>query len=90
MARRTRHNLALEHALATAHALGRPLVVLEALRAGYPWASARLHRFALDGMADDAAAYARAGVPHLAYVRARARGRHRGCSRRSPGAPAWW
>ena len=68
MARRTRHNFALQHALATARAFGRPLVVLEALRAGYPWASDRLHRFALDGMADDAQAYARAGVPHLAYV----------------------
>jgi hypothetical protein len=68
MARRTRHNFALQHAVETARALGRPLVVLEALRAGHPWASDRLHRFALDGMADDAAAYARAGVPHLAYV----------------------
>lgn len=68
MARRTTWSFALEHAVETAHALGRPLVVLEALRAGYPWASDRLHRFALDGMADDAAAYARAGVEHLAYV----------------------
>ncbi|MDF1504514.1 hypothetical protein [Roseisolibacter sp. H3M3-2] len=68
MARRTRYNFALQHAVETARALGRPLVVLEALRAGYPWASARLHRFAIDGMADDAAAYARAGVAHHAYV----------------------
>jgi deoxyribodipyrimidine photo-lyase len=68
MARRTTYSFALQHAVETARALGRPLVVLEALRAGYPWANARLHRFALDGMADDAAAYARAGVAHLAYV----------------------
>jgi deoxyribodipyrimidine photo-lyase len=33
--------------------LGKPLVVLEALRCGYPWASDRLHRFILDGMADN-------------------------------------
>jgi deoxyribodipyrimidine photo-lyase len=68
MARRTRYNFALEHALDHAARLGRPLVVLEALRAGYPHASDRLHRWAIDGMADNAAAYARAGVAHLAYV----------------------
>jgi deoxyribodipyrimidine photo-lyase len=68
MARRTRYNFALQHAVRTALALGKPLVVLEALRAGYPWASARLHRFAIDGMADDAAAYAKARVAHLPYV----------------------
>ncbi|HEY0777787.1 MAG TPA: hypothetical protein VGD56_07450, partial [Gemmatirosa sp.] len=68
MARRTRYNFALEYALDRARAWQRPLVVLEALRAGYPWASDRLHRFALDGMADDAAAYAAARVAHLPYV----------------------
>jgi deoxyribodipyrimidine photo-lyase len=68
MARRTRYNFALEHAVAAARAWGRPLVVLEALRVGYPWASDRLHRFALDGMADDAARYAAARVTHLPYV----------------------
>jgi hypothetical protein len=35
MARRTTYNFALQHAVETARALGRPLVVLEALRAGY-------------------------------------------------------
>jgi deoxyribodipyrimidine photo-lyase len=68
MAAARARNFALEHALACARAWGRPLVVLEALRAGYRWASDRLHRFALDGMADNAAAYAAAGVEHLAYV----------------------
>jgi deoxyribodipyrimidine photo-lyase len=68
MARRTRYNFALEHALALAAEWRRPLVVLEALRAGYPWANDRLHRFALDGTADNAAAYRRAGVAHHAYV----------------------
>lgn len=68
MARRTRYNFALEYALTRAAAWGQPLVVLEALRAGYPWASDRLHRFALDGMADNSAAYADASVAHYAYV----------------------
>ena len=67
-ARRTRYNFALEHALARAAELDRPLVVLEALRSGYRWASDRLHRFVLDGMADNARDYASAGVRHLAYV----------------------
>ncbi|MBF5042002.1 deoxyribodipyrimidine photolyase [Aggregicoccus sp. 17bor-14] len=68
MARRTRFNFALEYAVAAARAWNRPLVVLEALRAGYPWASDRLHRFALDGMRDNAAAYGAARVAHVRYV----------------------
>ncbi len=68
MARRTRYNFALEHAVAWARELERPLVVLEALRAGYPYASDRLHTFAVQGMADNAAAYAKAGVAYHAYV----------------------
>jgi deoxyribodipyrimidine photo-lyase len=67
-ARRTRYNFALDHALARAAALDRPLVVLEALRCDYRWASDRLHRFVLDGMHDNAAAYARAGIAYHGYV----------------------
>jgi deoxyribodipyrimidine photo-lyase len=48
--RRPRWNFALQHAAERARALGKPLVVLEALRTGYPWASDRLHHFILDGM----------------------------------------
>jgi deoxyribodipyrimidine photo-lyase len=67
-ARRTRFNFGLERAADRARELGLPLVVLEGLRAGYPWASDRLHRFVLDGMADNAAAFRRAGVAYLPYV----------------------
>ncbi|MEP6690531.1 MAG: deoxyribodipyrimidine photolyase [Gemmatimonadaceae bacterium] len=67
-ARRTRSNFALQHAIDCARTLGKPLVVLEALRAGYRWASARFHHFAIDAMVDNAAAYATAGVRHYAYV----------------------
>ncbi|AKT42956.1 deoxyribodipyrimidine photolyase [Chondromyces crocatus] len=66
--RRTRYNFGLQRALDWARELDRPLVVLEALRVGYPWASARLHRFALDGMVDNAHAFARAGVLYHPYV----------------------
>lgn len=67
-ARRTSWSFALDHALEIAGALGRPLLVLEALRAGYRWASDRHHRFVIDGMTDNAAAFAKAGVTYLSYV----------------------
>jgi deoxyribodipyrimidine photo-lyase len=67
-ARRTRHSFALERALALARELDRPLVVLEALRCDHPWASARLHAFALAGMADNARAFATGGVLYHPYV----------------------
>lgn len=67
-ARRTRRSFALDHAVARAKAAGRPLLVLEALRVGYRWASDRMHRFVLDGMAENAARLADLGVGHHAYV----------------------
>jgi deoxyribodipyrimidine photo-lyase len=67
-ARRTRSNHALQRALAHAGELGKPLVVLEALRAGYPWASDRLHAFVVGGMRDNAARLERAGVTYHPYV----------------------
>jgi deoxyribodipyrimidine photo-lyase len=67
-ARRPGWNPALQRALERAQELGKPLVVLEGLRAGYAHASDRLHRFALQGMRDNAAAFARAGVLHHPYV----------------------
>jgi deoxyribodipyrimidine photo-lyase len=66
--RRAAWNHALDRALALCAARDRPLVVLEALRVGYRWASDRLHRFCIDGMADNAADFARAGVTYHAYV----------------------
>jgi deoxyribodipyrimidine photo-lyase len=52
--RRLEWNWALQHAVARAGELGRPLVILEALRADYRWASDRAHRFILEGMAQHA------------------------------------
>jgi len=66
--RRTRSNFALQHALERARELEKPLVVLEPLRVGYEHACDRFHRFVLDGMADNAAACARAGVTYYPYV----------------------
>lgn len=67
-ARRTRHSFALQHAMNRAAALGRPLIVLEALRLGYGWASPRFHRFVIDGMRDQAARFADTPIAYHAYV----------------------
>jgi deoxyribodipyrimidine photo-lyase len=67
-ARRTAWSFALDRAIAHAVELGRPLVVVEPLRCDYPWASDRLHAFVMRGMADNAAAFAAAGVTYLPYV----------------------
>ncbi len=67
-ARRPRWNFALERAVELAKELDKPLVVLEALRTDYEWASRRLHRFVLDGMADNRRRLARAPVLYFPYV----------------------
>lgn len=66
--RRLQFNFALDRALEHCAALGKPLVIFEALRIGYPWASDRLHRFVLDGMADNARLCQEYGVRYYAYV----------------------
>lgn len=68
--RRARSNLALQHAADLARALGRPLLVLEALRCDHPWASDRFHRFVLDGMAANARAF-EGRAAYLPYVEPR-------------------
>lgn len=67
-ARRTTWNYGLQRAIELARRHGRPLLVLEALRCDYPWASDRLHRFVIDGMADNAAALAARRVAYFPYV----------------------
>ncbi len=71
--RRPYDNFALQRAVEWAKGLGRPLVIFEALRTDYPWASERLHRFLLDGMEDNAAYFARRGhgVRYIGYVEPR-------------------
>ncbi|MFP5380150.1 MAG: deoxyribodipyrimidine photolyase, partial [Vicinamibacteria bacterium] len=67
-ARRPHWNFALDHAVAEARRLGRPLVVLEALRVDHRWASERFHQFVLDGMRDSRAAFDKAGVTYYPYL----------------------
>ena len=66
--RRTSWSHALDRAVEWAEQLKKPIVVLEALRVGYEWASDRLHRFVIDGIRENARALAEAGVEHYAYV----------------------
>jgi deoxyribodipyrimidine photo-lyase len=67
-ARRPRWNFALQRAVEWALKLDKPLVILEALRTDYPWASDRLHRFILDGMAYNRKAFAGKPVRYYPYV----------------------
>jgi deoxyribodipyrimidine photo-lyase len=69
--RRAGWNFALERAARWAERLKRPLIVLEALRCDYPWASERLHRFVLEGMQDNAADFAGKPVAYYPYVEPR-------------------
>ena len=66
-ARRAQWNFSLQHAAGLAAELRRPLLILEALRCDYPWASDRLHRFVLDGMAANAESF-RGRVRYYPYV----------------------
>lgn len=51
--RRLTSNFSLDRAIEWCRSLNRPLLILEALRCDYPWASRRLHAFVLQGMKDN-------------------------------------
>jgi deoxyribodipyrimidine photo-lyase len=66
--RRLEWNFALEQAAGYARELGKPLLVLEALRHDYRWASPRMHRFCLDGMLEHRERLAGTRVAYHPYV----------------------
>ena len=66
--RRTSWNFALDRAVEWAEKLQKPLVILEALRCSYPWASDRMDRFMLDGMAENACWLEGTGVLYYPYL----------------------
>lgn len=66
--RRSRSNFALQRARDLAIECNRPLVVLEALRIRYRWASDRFHRFVIEGMQDNASDFEKLGVFYYPYV----------------------
>lgn len=59
--RRGEYNFSLQRAVEWARKLRKPLVILEALRADYQWASDRIHRFVIEGMADNGVHFSRTG-----------------------------
>ena len=67
-ARRGRFNFALEQAVGHARARKLPLLVFEPLRVSYPWASVRLHTFVVQGMAANAAHFAKTSAYYFPYL----------------------
>lgn len=68
MSRRRGFNYALQRASLVAAKLERPLVIFEPLRLGYRWASDRFHRFLMEGMTDNARAFAGASVTYFPWL----------------------
>lgn len=66
--RRTQYNFALQRAVEYANEWKKPLVILEALRCDYRWASDRLHRFVLQGMAVNRQRCAANAICYYPYV----------------------
>ncbi|HVJ79863.1 MAG TPA: deoxyribodipyrimidine photolyase [Planctomycetia bacterium] len=66
--RRPYHNFALDRAVDLARRLGKPVLVFEPLRAGYRWASERFHRFVVEGMRANAAAFATSPIGYFPYL----------------------
>ncbi len=66
--RRSTFNFSLQRAVEWAQKLQKPLLVFEALRNGYPWASDRIHHFVIQGMADNARALAETNAAYFPYL----------------------
>jgi deoxyribodipyrimidine photo-lyase len=66
--RRLTCNFALDRALDWCRRLEKPLVILEPLRCGYRWASDRIHKFVLDGMAEHKRRLRDSRVRYYPYV----------------------
>ena len=67
-ARRLASNFALDRALEHCREFRKPLVILEALRCDYRWASERMHGFVFEGMTHNAATGDVHGVLYYPYV----------------------
>lgn len=65
---RSRYNFALDQAVDWANRLGQPLLILEILFADYSYASDRLHRFFLEGMADNERAFRSSRARYVPFV----------------------
>lgn len=66
--RRLTYNFALQRAVEHSSAIGKPLVVLEAIRSDYRWASDRMHKFVVEGMRDNHNHAKSLPITYLPYV----------------------
>lgn len=66
--RRVHSNFSFQRAVELAQKLDKPLIVFEALRINYRWASDRIHRFILQGMAQQRKNFADSAVTYYCYV----------------------
>jgi deoxyribodipyrimidine photo-lyase len=66
--RRTARNFALQRAVELAEELDLPLLIVESIRIDEEWASARFHRFVLDGMVSNSLHCVVYGVRYFAFV----------------------
>lgn len=69
--RRTGWNFSLQRAVEWANRLKKPLLILEALRVGYPWACDRFHGFIMAGMRDNASFCQGRNVLYYPYLEPR-------------------
>ncbi|MFT5153126.1 MAG: deoxyribodipyrimidine photo-lyase, partial [Planctomycetota bacterium] len=75
--RRPRFNYGLDRAIHLAREVRKPLLVLEALRIDYRWASDRIHQFILQGMRANQASFGKAPITYFPYVE-RSKGQGKG------------
>jgi deoxyribodipyrimidine photo-lyase len=68
MFRRLEYNFALEYAVERANEFSKPLLIYEALRCDYPWASDRIHRFVLQGTKENQELLKRKNISRYCYV----------------------
>ncbi len=66
--RRISYNFALQRAVEWSNQLNLPLVIFEALRCDYQWASVRFHQFFIDGMRDNFAGTLGKPVVYYPYL----------------------
>ncbi len=66
--RRPGWNFILDRAIEHSKQLNKPLLVFEALRCGYKWASDRIHHFVISGMADNVKAFEKKKAVYFPYV----------------------
>ena len=66
--RRSSWNYSLDRALEHCRELDKPLLVLEALRVGYEWASDRIHQFVVEGMRNNELAFRSSKVCYYPYL----------------------